>query len=117
MNTIFVYFVEVVITLMVCCSVVLYLRKSMRRILVDLCRTEERAQFWMVFASILLVGLPLIFGMGYHPVTAEAEKAFFEVVNQIKWNLLGFLTALVVIGGVISFFALVAPRPIEHKGG
>lgn len=115
MNTIVLYFIEIAITLAVCCAVVVYLRRSLRRVLVDLCRTEERAQFWLVFASILLVGLPLIFGMGYNPEAASLEKAFFEVANQTKWNLLGFLVTLMGIGVVISFFALVAPRPLEHK--
>jgi uncharacterized membrane protein (DUF4010 family) len=115
MNTIALYFIEIATTLAICCAVVVYLRRSLRRVLVDLCRTEERAQFWLVFASILLVGLPLIFGMGFNPSAADAEKAFFEAANQIKWNLLGFLTTLIGIGFVISFFALVAPRPAENK--
>ena len=115
MNTIALYFIEIATTLIVCCAVVITLRRSLRRVLVDLCKTEERAQFWLVFASILLVGLPLIFGMGFNPSATSVEKAFFEAANQIKWNLLGFLVALMGIGAVISFFALVAPRPTENK--
>jgi hypothetical protein len=117
MNTIGLYFIEIAVTLIVCCAVVIYLRQSLRRVLVDLCRTEERAQFWLVFASILLVGLPLIFGMGFNPSAASAEKAFFEAANQVKWNLLGFLVTLMGVGVMISFFALVAPRPAPHEVG
>ncbi len=119
MNTIALYFIEIATTLIICCAVVISLRRSLRQVLIDLCKTTERAQFWLVFSSIILVGLPLIFGMGFKPSALEAEKAFFEVANQIKWNLLGFLVALMGVGFVISFFALVAPRPapqqIENK--
>ena len=110
MNTIAVYLIEVAATLVICLAVVMYLRPHLRRILTDLCGTDERAQFWMVFSSILLVGLPLIFGMGYNPSESTSEMMFFDITHQLRWNLLGFLFSLVVIGAVVSFFALVAPR-------
>ncbi len=110
MNLIFVYLLEIAITLSICVAVVAYLRPHLRRILADLCGTDERARFWMAFATILLVGLPLIFGLGYKP-DAGAGELFFDVARQVRVNLLGFLVALVAIGGVVSFFALVAPRP------
>src|SRR4026207_496012 len=98
MNTIGLYFVQIAVTLVTCCVVVIYLRRSLWRILVDLCRTEERARFWLTLSTILLIGLPLILGMGYSPETANAEAAFFETANQIKWNLFGFVLTLVGIG-------------------
>jgi hypothetical protein len=110
MNRILIYLLEVAVTLAICAAVVAYLRPYLQRILVDLCGTAERAQFWQVFATILLVGLPLIFGLGYQPESHASEQLFFEVANQLKVNLLGFLLALIAIGGVVSFFALVAPR-------
>jgi hypothetical protein len=111
MNTISLYFVQIATTLAVCSVVVIYLRQSLSRILIDLCRTEERARFWLTFSTVILIGLPLIFGMGYAPSTIAPEAAFFEIANQIKWNLFGFLLTLVGIGFILSFFALVAPRP------
>ncbi len=111
MNTIALYFVQIAITLVACSGVVIYLRRSLGRMLVDLCRTEERAQFWLAFSSIVLIALPLIFGMGYTPAPNGAEAAFFELAKQLKLNLFGFLLALVGIGFIVSFFALFAPRP------
>ena len=111
MNRILIYLLEVAVTLAVCAAIVAYLRPHLRRILADLCGTDERAQFWLAFATILLAGLPLIFGLGYQPGTVTGELLFFDVARQVKINLLGFLLALVAIGGVVSFFALVAPRP------
>ena len=51
--------------------------------------------------------------MGYQPGTTLVGKIFFDVAGQLRWNLLGYIAALIIIGGVVSFFALVAPRPQE----
>ena len=110
METIKIYLLQIVITGAISLSVVFYLRPHLRRILADLCGTQERAQFWVVFSSILLVGLPLIFGMGYNPLNSAPEMLFFDAASQIRINLLGFLIALLGIGFIVSFFALVAPR-------
>jgi len=60
-----------------------------------------------------LIAIPVIFGMGYQPGTTLVGKIFFDVAGQLRWNLLGYIAALIIIGGVVSFFALVAPRPQE----
>jgi len=111
METIEIYLLQIVVTGAISLAVVLYLKKHLQRILIDLCGTQERAQFWVVFSSILLVGLPLIFSMGYNPMESAPEMLFFDAASQVRFNLLGFLMALLGIGGVVSFFALVAPRP------
>jgi hypothetical protein len=111
MNTIVVYLIEVAITATICMGAIAYLRPSLRRILIELCGTEERADFWLVFSTIFMVGWPLVLGMGYIPEAKIAEMLFFDVANQIKSNLMSFLIAWFGIGCVISFFALIAPRP------
>ena len=115
MNTISPFLIEVALTLFICISTVFYLRPFLRRILVDLCSTEDRAQFWTVFSSILLVGLPLLIALTYHPEAQSAEELFFEITRRISGNLSGFLFAMLGIGFIISFFALVAPRAKEAK--
>ncbi len=115
MNTITSFLVEVAVTVLACFLVVLYLRPFLRRILADLCGTEERAQFWTVFSNILLIGLPFIFALGFRPESHTAEDRFFEVVARLGGNFGGFLGALVVIGILVSFFALVAPKPAKTE--
>lgn len=110
MNSIFFFLLEVTLTLVICGVVVRYLRPFLNRILVDLCGTEERAQFWTVFSNIILVGLPLLVALTYQPQASSAEELFFEITRRISGNLTGFLLALVGIGLIVSFFALVAPR-------
>ena len=111
MNTIGSFLIEMALTLLICSAIIAYLRPHLLRVLVDLCGTEDRARFWTVFSTILLGGLPLIFALGYRPGAVTAEDLFFEVIGRLSGNLGGFLAAMIAIGIIVSFFALVAPRP------
>jgi len=111
MNAIATFLVEVVATLVAALLITGYLRPHLKRMLVILCGTEEGAQFWTIFSNILLIGLPIIFSLTYRPNAVGAEKIFFEIIGRVSGNLGGYLAALIVVGVVISFFALVAPRP------
>ncbi len=102
--------IEVALTLVISLLLVKYLRPFLWRVLIDLCGTEDRAQFWVVFSSVLLIGLPLVFALNYKPEAKDAATLFFEVTGKLSGNLGGFLVALIGIGLIVSFFALVAPR-------
>jgi hypothetical protein len=115
MNTIFAFLIEVIATFLICILTFRYLRPFLHRVLVDLCGTEERAQFWTVFSSIVLIGLPILIGLMYHPEASNSEELFFELTRRISGNLISFMFALVGIGFIVSFFALVAPRIKETK--
>ncbi len=110
MYTILSFVIEVALTLVISVLLVRYLRPFLQRILIDLCGTEDRAQFWTVFSNILLIGLPIIFALNYKPEAKTAQALFFEVTSKLSGNLGGFLVALIGIGMIVSFFALVAPR-------
>jgi len=114
MNPIFFYLVSLLITFIITLLLILYLRPSLKRILFDLCGTEERAHFWTVFSVIVLVATPFLLGMGYHPA-GQGTALFFEMATQIRSNLFSFLFALGAIGGVVTFFALFAPRPKSNS--
>ncbi len=111
MNTIVSFFIEVALTLVVSALLVRHLRPFLQKVLIDLCGTEDRAQFWTAFSNILLVGVPVIYALNYRPQAQTAQALFFEVAEKISGNLGGFLVALIGIGLIVSFFALVAPRP------
>ncbi len=110
MNTFIAFTIEIVLTVLAAALITGYLRPYFKRVLVDLCKTEDRAQFWAAFSNILLIGLPLIIAMGFRPEAKTSEAAVFEIIGRLSGNLAGYLFALVVIGIFISFFALVAPR-------
>ena len=111
MNTYLSFSIELGLTILTCMLITSYLRPHLKRVLIDLCKTEERTQFWMAFSNILLIGLPSIIALGFRPEAATSETAIFEIIGRLSGNLAGYLFALVGIGIIVSFFALVAPRP------
>ncbi|HAX71863.1 MAG TPA: hypothetical protein DCY14_19780 [Anaerolineae bacterium] len=110
MNSIFSFLLQVTLTIAMTALIASYIRPHLRKVLVDLCGTEERAQFWTVFSNVLLIGLPGILSLSYRPESATLEEMFFEIAGRLSGTLAGFLFALICIGITVSFFALVAPR-------
>jgi hypothetical protein len=115
MNTILYFLLQVILTLVISALIVGYLRPFLRKILTDLCGTEERSQFWTAFSNILLIGMPIIFALNYQPVAKNTEQLFFEVARKLSGNLGGLLFALICIGLIVSFFALFAPKPTKAE--
>jgi len=115
MNQIYSFLIEVALTLLAALMTVAYLRPFLRRILIDLCGTEDRAQFWTSFSNILLIGLPMLISLSYRPEAKTTQELFFELSSRISGNLVSLLVALVGTGIVVAFFALVAPRPAKEK--
>ena len=110
MNLIILFLIEIAITLLASLLLMAYLRPHLHRMLVDLCGTDERAQFWTVFSNILLVGLPSIIALGFRPEANSMEASFFEVIGRLSGNLISFLFALVMVGVNITFFTLISPK-------
>lgn len=115
MNTIISFLVQVLLTVALTAGIVTYIRPYLRKVLVDLCGTEERAQFWTVFSNVLLIGLPSILALNYRPEASNLEELFFEVAGRLSGTLAGFLFALVCVGMVVSIFALFVPRPAKAE--
>lgn len=111
MNIVIPYFTQLIVTGLLCASLLAYFRPFLKRILVDLCGTEDRANFWMAFANILMVGLPLLSGVGYIPYSSSVENIVFEAARQVRFNLYIFMVALIGVGIAVFFFALIAPKP------
>ena len=92
------------ITLVVTLAVVVYLRPHLRKILIDLCGTEERGDFWTAFSNVTIVLVPVICAMFSPPQSSEGRAAFFEINSQLKWALIGLVGTVVLLGLVISRF-------------
>ncbi len=105
------YLVSLTATLIISILLTLILRGSLHNVLVDLCGTKERANFWTMFSMIMLIAMPMVVGMGYTPESTQGNDLFFEMMRQLRGNFFGYLFALAVIGGFISVFALFAPKP------
>ncbi len=115
MNELTAFFLDVILTILMIASLVAYFRPHLHRILTDLCSGEDRARFWAVFASILLIGLPIVSALSYIPSAGSVTDAILDLARQLSRNIMSFLAAFVALGFVVSFFALVAPRTRTEK--
>lgn len=91
-------------TLAVSFLAVAYLKPHLKRILLDLCGTEERAGFWTAFSNVTLVLVPLIFAMHYRPQTGPETSAVLEMGTQLEWALIGLVASVLILGIVLSSF-------------
>lgn len=111
MNPILVYAIQLTVTLTICLFLTAYLRPFLKRVLLDLCGADSRAQFWIAFTNIMLILVPTLFALGYHPEPLPSGQWFFALTHQVRGNLFGFVVSLMATGMTVGFFALVAPRP------
>jgi hypothetical protein len=109
MNTIETYLIGLGLTLIATGAVVVCLRRSLRRILLDLCGTEPRGDFWTAFSVVLLILVPLIFAMIQPVGGRESPGAFFDIALQLKLALIGLVVALVILGIFLCVFAFASP--------
>ena len=98
------FLVGLAVTMMIALAIVAYLRGPLYSILVELCGNRERAAFWVAFSNVTLVLLPLIFAMQYTPDVTPGTSVVLEIAAQLKWALAGLLSAVVVLGWVLSRF-------------
>ena len=104
MNEIASFLIGVFITVSTSVAVVVYLRPHLRKILIDLCQTEDRADFWGAFANVTVVLTPLICAMFQRPTGRGGSAAFFDVSTQLQWSFIGLIGAVFVMGAVIAHF-------------
>ena len=102
MNATTVFAIGSVSTLVIAMGIVWYLRRPLRNILIELCGTEERAEFWTVFAAVAMGVVPVIFAIACRPEPGPYAPAVFELANQLKWGLIGLIGTVIVLGWVIG---------------
>lgn len=90
--------------------VVVYLRPSLNKILIDLCGTQDRANFWSAFSSVTLVLMPVIFALHCRPQAGQPISAVLELSTQMEWALIGLVCTVVVLGFVLANFISAGPR-------
>jgi len=111
------FLVGIGITLSMSLTTVIYLMNPLRKILTELCGTRERADFWLSFSNVALILTPLIFAASFPPDLRG--NPVIEIATQLKWAFIGLLTAMIIVGWVISRFIPrhaatsrpVAPQP------
>lgn len=83
---------------------VYYLRGHLKNILIDLCGTEPRAQFWMAFSTAGIVLLPITCALGYDPQKCKNLPLVFQLSQQMQSIFIGVILTLAVLGFVLGVF-------------
>jgi len=83
-------------------AVVGYLRRPLRKILIELCGNEERAEFWSAFSAVVVGVVPVIFVLACRPAPGPGALAVFELADQLKWGLIGLTGSVLMLGWVIG---------------
>ena len=92
------------VTFAVALAIVVYMRRHLRRLLTDLCGTQERADFWTAFCNVLLVLVPLIGALTHIPSAESRQSPILDISIQLRAALLGLVVALVMVGLILSSF-------------
>jgi hypothetical protein len=95
-------------------GLVVYVKAPLRSLLIELCGTKERANFWLAFSNVTLVLVPLIFVLGYKPEFGPDKSLVFEMATQLKYALIGFVIALSALALVMLRFI---PRNKNNLAG
>lgn len=91
MNTSQIFLLQVTIALLAGCLVARYLKSALTGILVDLCGTAGRADFWWRSSAILLIGLPLLLVLF---VGDTGENPAIALRDAFRLSLIGVLAAV-----------------------
>jgi hypothetical protein len=94
MNTTSAFLVSTALVLLGCSAIVAYVRRHLRSLLIELCGTPERANFWLAFSNVALIVVPLIFALGYTPELGLGKSVVFEMAGQFRYGLIGFVVTL-----------------------
>lgn len=97
------FIAAVVLTVAASACVINYLNPHLRPLLVELCGTEGRADFWITFSHIILVLVPLAISLLYQPKASGLELVF-QVSNHVAVSLLGLAATVLGMGGVVGMF-------------
>ena len=88
------------VSLTLALAAVAVVAKPLRRLLVDLCGTEDRAQFWTFYGALLVVLAPLmtVSVPGLLDATAAGGALGPVLQRAVFWALSGIIGALLVMG-------------------
>jgi len=83
------FFGDLTLAIVVCAGTALYLSRNLRLLLIELCGSTDRANFWLAFSNVSLVVVPLIFALDYRPEFGPEKLAVFEIAAHLKYTLVG----------------------------
>ncbi len=117
------FLLGIVLLVVLAACVLVFVRRPMRRILVELCGAEHRADFWQHLFEVGLTLTVLFLAMFFPPGRGD-EVGFFDFLGMFRAGLFGLLAALAVlaiammtsIGSYERKLRRTAPLPRDQNG-
>jgi len=94
--------IELLISFGISAIVLLFLNKPLYRLLIDLCGTEARAKFWLIYSNVMLVIAPLLFVIIFGKSNSDKIELFSFYKTAFGSSLAGVFISLAVIGTQIT---------------
>lgn len=102
MNSLSFFMIEVALCFGISASLIYLLKPLLREVLVDICGTQTRADFWVMFTQLMLIISPLLIVIYFAPTEGLVEINTAKVMKDALFQtLLGDFIALILIGQVI----------------
>ena len=89
-------------------AVVMYLGPPLRGVLRDLCGSDERARYWVAFANVMHVLLPVTAVLIAREFPRAGGPTILAVLDQTRWALAGLILSVVSVALGVAVF--LAPR-------
>jgi hypothetical protein len=89
-------------------AVVLYLGRPLRGVLRDLCGSDERARYWVAFANVMHILLPVTAVLIAREAPRSGTTVVMAILDQTRWALAGLIISVVSVAVGVAVF--LAPR-------
>lgn len=96
------------LTGVLCAAVVLYLGPPLRGVLRDLCGSDERAKYWVAFANVMHILLPVTAVLLAREAPRSGGATVMAILDQTRWALAGLILSVVSVALGVAVF--LAPR-------
>ena len=98
MSEIYLFVIEILIGLGISAFVIIALTQPLKDVLTDICGTEVRAKFWVMYTNLMLVITPLLSSIIFGKSHRVAEATFLFYKTAFGSALFGIFLSLVIIG-------------------
>lgn len=98
MNEVSLFIIEVVMGLAVSAFVIIVFKKPLKMVLIDICGTEIRANFWVTYTNLMLVIAPLLTSIMFGKSGAAAIANFTFYKTALGSVIFGIFISLLIVG-------------------
>lgn len=116
MNSLVLFMIEVLLCFGISVSLIYLLKPLLLEVLVDICGTRPRAEFWVMFTQLMLIISPLLIVIFFAPTQSVLNINIAEAIKYTLFrSLLGDFIALAMIGQIIWQSIKISPNQSATK--